>query len=205
MEKQTGMSILSEASNLLPFDGTVYLFPDAFTKEESDDYFVALQYDIAWKQEPIKIFGKEVMQPRLTAWYGDEDKVYTYSGITMKPTPWSNTLLKIKERVEHITAYKFNSVLLNFYRNGEDSMGWHRDNEKKLGTDPVIASISFGATRKFQFRYYKDPKRVIALELGHGSLLLMSGSTQSHWQHRLPKSSVVEGPRINLTFRDIKS
>ncbi|MFA6058740.1 MAG: alpha-ketoglutarate-dependent dioxygenase AlkB [Taibaiella sp.] len=197
------MSILSDSSNLLPFDGTAYLVPDAFPPEESNEYFAALQYDIAWKQESIKIFGKEVLQPRLTAWYGDEDKMYAYSGVTMKPLPWINTLLRIKERVEHITSHKFNSVLLNFYRNGQDSMGWHRDNEKELGTDPVIASISFGATRKFQFRHYKDHKRVISLELGSGSLLLMSGSTQNHWQHGLPKSSMVQEARINLTFRNI--
>lgn len=197
------MSALSDTSNLLPFDGTVYLLPNAFSLEESDEHLTVLQYDIAWKQEPIKIFGKEVLQPRLTAWYGDEDKMYTYSGITMKPLPWTNTLLQIKEKVEQIAAYKFNSVLLNFYRDGQDSMGWHRDNEKELGGDPVIASVSFGVARKFQFRYYKDYKRVISFELEHGSLLLMSGSTQNHWQHRLPKSSNVPGPRVNLTFRNI--
>jgi alkylated DNA repair dioxygenase AlkB len=197
------MNTLTE-SNLLPFDGAAYLVPNAFVIEESDYYLTALQYNIAWKQEPIKIFGKEVLQPRLTSWYGDEDKMYTYSGITMKPLPWTNTLLQIKEKVEYITTYKFNSVLLNFYRDGQDSMGWHRDNEKELGTDPAIASVSFGAVRKFQFRHYKDQKKIISLELEHGSLLMMSGSTQSHWQHRLPKSNIVQ-PRINLTFRNIIS
>lgn len=199
------MSILSDVSNLLPFDGAAYLVPDAFTIKESDYYFPALQSDIAWKQESIKIFGKEVLQPRLTAWYGDKDKNYAYSGITMKPLPWTNTLLQIKEKVEHITTHKFNSVLLNFYRDGLDSMGWHRDNEKELGTDPVIVSVSFGAIRKFQFRHYKDQKKIISLELEHGSLLLMSGSTQNNWQHRLPKSSMAKDSRINLTFRTIIS
>jgi alkylated DNA repair dioxygenase AlkB len=197
--------MISDTSNLLPFDGAAYLVPDAFTIKESDHYLSALQRDIAWKQEPIKIFGKEVLQPRLTAWYGDEGKKYAYSGITMKPLPWTNILLQIKEKVEHITTHKFNSVLLNFYRNGQDSMGWHRDNEKELGTNPVIVSVSFGAIRKFQFRHYKDQKNIISLELEHGSLLLMSGSTQSNWQHRLPKSSIMNGPRINLTFRTIIS
>lgn len=199
------MNQLSDVPNLLPLDGAAYLVPNAFSIEESDHYLTALKYDIAWKQEPIKIFGKEVLQPRLNAWYGDEDKVYAYSGITMKPLFWTNTLLQIKERVEVITAHKFNSVLLNFYRNEQDSMGWHRDNEKELGIDPVIASVSFGAVRKFQFRHYKDQKNVISFELEHGSLLLMCGTTQTNWQHRLPKSSMIKDSRINLTFRDITS
>jgi alkylated DNA repair dioxygenase AlkB len=198
------MNILPE-SNLLPFDGTAYLLQDTFTTEESNRYLSALQYDIAWKQEAIKIFGKEVLQPRLTAWYGDENKTYRYSGLTMKPLPWTDTLLQIKERVEHASSYRFNSVLLNFYRDGQDSMGWHRDNEKELGENPVIASVSFGAERKFQFRHYKDQKTIISLVLNHGSLLLMSGATQSCWQHRLPKSSIMQTPRINLTFRNIIS
>jgi alkylated DNA repair dioxygenase AlkB len=191
--------------NLLPFDGEACLFSYAFSKEESDHYLIELQRGIAWKQEPIKIFGKEVMQPRLTAWYGDPDKAYRYSGITMKPLQWTDTLLEIKEKAEFISGHKFNSVLLNFYRSGQDSMGWHRDNEKELGTDPVIASVSLGAERKFQFRHYKNQKTVISLELEHGSLLLMSGATQNNWQHRLPKSGIAHKPRINLTFRNIIS
>jgi alkylated DNA repair dioxygenase AlkB len=171
------MNILPE-SNLLPFDGTAYLLQDTFTTEESNRYLSALQYD---------------------------NKTYRYSGLTMKPLPWTDTLLQIKERVEHASSYRFNSVLLNFYRDGQDSMGWHRDNEKELGENPVIASVSFGAERKFQFRHYKDQKTIISLVLNHGSLLLMSGATQSCWQHRLPKSSIMQTPRINLTFRNIIS
>lgn len=189
--------------NLLPFDGEACLFPHAFTREESDHHLIELQKNIAWKQEPVKIFGKEVMQPRLTAWYGDPNKAYSYSGITMKPLQWTDILLKIKEKAEYISGHKFNSVLLNFYRNEQDSMGWHRDNEKELGTDPVIASVSFGAERKFQFRHYTNQKTVISMGLRHGSLLLMSGATQNNWQHRLPKSDMVHKPRINLTFRNI--
>jgi alkylated DNA repair dioxygenase AlkB len=201
-----GMLFNEEDSiNLLPFDGEARLFSHVFTRKESDHYLIELQKNIAWKQEPIKMFGKEVMQPRLTAWYGDPDKAYSYSGITMKPLQWTDTLLKIKEKAEYISGHKFNSVLLNFYRNEQDSMGWHRDNEKELGTDPVIASVSFGAERKFQFRHYKNQKTVISFELGHGSLLLMSGVTQNNWQHRLPKSGLVQKPRINLTFRNIIS
>lgn len=189
--------------NLLPFDGEVYLFTNAFTRAESDHYLDALQKEIAWKQEPIKVFGKEVLQPRFTAWYGDPGKAYSYSGIIMKPLFWTNSLQSIKKKVEHITGHTYNSCLLNLYRNGNDSMGWHRDNEKELGTNPVIASLSFGATRTFQFRNYKNNKEKISVELLSGSILLMSGNTQTFWQHALPKTRAVTDIRINLTFRNI--
>jgi alkylated DNA repair dioxygenase AlkB len=189
--------------NLLPFDGEAYLFPNAFTKAESDHYLIALQKEIAWKQEPIKIFGKEVLQPRLTAWYGDKGKTYTYSGITMKPLPWITELQSIKEKVEHITGHTYNSCLLNLYRDGNDSMGWHRDNEKELGPDPVIASVSFGVKRIFLFRNYGNKKEKIPIELLPGSILLMKGATQTFWQHALPKTEKITDMRINLTFRNI--
>ena len=134
------------------------------------------------------MFGKKVMQPRLTALYGDEGISYSYSGITMEPIPWSKTLLEIKGKVEELAEARFSHVLLNFYRDGQDSMGWHRDNEASLGPEPVIASVSFGVPRRFQFRNYVDKKEKLQIELGHGSLLLMKGTCQDHWEHQIPKS-----------------
>jgi alkylated DNA repair dioxygenase AlkB len=150
------------------------------------------------------MFGKKVMQPRLTALYGDEAISYSYSGITMEPIPWSKTLLEIKGKVEEVAEARFSHVLLNFYRDGQDSMGWHRDNEASLGPEPVIASVSFGVCRRFQFRNYVDKKEKLEIELGHGSLLLMKGACQDHWEHQIPKSKKVSGERINLTFRLIR-
>lgn len=190
--------------NILPKDGDVYFFPHLFTAEESNVYLNELQCDIAWKQEPITIYGRTVMQPRLTAWYGDPGKVYSYSGITMQPHAWTATLLKIKQRIETVSPVIFNSALLNLYRDQNDSMGWHRDNEKELGIEPVIGSVSFGATRTFQFRNYTDKSLKQSQELTHGSFLLMQGKTQHAWEHALPKRAGAKGLRINVTFRVIK-
>jgi alkylated DNA repair dioxygenase AlkB len=159
--------------------------------------------EIKWKQEPIKIFGKEIMQPRLTAFYGDAEKVYSYSGIIMKPHAWTNELLEIKTKIETVAQVKFTSALLNFYRNEKDSMGWHRDNEKDLGNNPVIGSVSFGATRIFQLRDYKSRSITKSVELTNGSFLFMRGETQHVWEHQLPKTSRQLGERINITFRKI--
>ncbi|KYP13922.1 alpha-ketoglutarate-dependent dioxygenase AlkB [Flavihumibacter sp. CACIAM 22H1] len=191
--------------NILPINGEAYYYPDFFSKTASDAFFIELQKQVNWKQEPIKLFGKEIMQPRLTAWYGDENKAYSYSGITMVPDAWSPVLLQIKNSVEAIAGIRFTSALLNYYRNQQDSMGWHRDNEKELGEYPIIASVSFGESREFQFRYYSDKTIKRALLLTHGSLLLMSGSTQHYWEHALPKRTRTMGGRINLTFRKIIS
>jgi len=190
--------------NLLPYDGEVLFYPTLFSIKESDNYLQTLRQEIIWKQEPIKILGKEIMQPRLTAWYGEADKPYTYSGITMQPYAWTNSLLSIKEKIEYIAGTRFTSALLNLYRTGSDSMGWHRDNEKELGTNPIIGSVSFGATRNFQFRKYADKSNKINVELSHGSFLLMRGSTNHHWEHRVPKISEPINERINITFRIIK-
>ena len=142
-----------------------------------------------------------MMQPRLTAFYGDPAKPYSYSGITMQVKPWNEGLLAIKNKIEEVAGVTFTGVLLNQYRNGLDSMGWHRDNEKELGINPVIGSVSFGATRKFQFRNFTEKKKLQSLELSNGSFLLMKGSTQHAWEHRVPKSREDIGIRINLTFR----
>lgn len=195
---------MNSLHNILPKDGDVNFLPDLFTKEESDLFLHDLQREISWKQEPITIYGRTVMQPRLTAWYGDPGKVYSYSGITMQPREWKPALLKIKQRIETVSPVVFNSALLNLYRDQHDSMGWHRDNEKELGINPVIGSVSFGATRTFQFRHYTDKTLKQSIELTHGSYLLMHGKTQHHWEHSLPKRTREIGLRVNITFREIK-
>lgn len=189
--------------NLLPTDGEVFYYTSIFSLVESDAYFSSLVSEIAWKQEPIFVFGKPIMQPRLTAWYGDQGKEYSYSGITMRPSLWTPTLLEIKQRIESISGVQFNSALLNQYRDGNDSVGWHRDNEKELGENPAIASVSFGATRTFHFRHSKNKELKTSIELEHGSLLLMTGETQHKWHHSILKTQKFVGPRINITFRVI--
>jgi alkylated DNA repair dioxygenase AlkB len=189
--------------NLLPQDGEASYFSSFFTEIQSERYFLALEKEVPWKQEPIKMFGKEVMQPRLTAWYGDSGKGYSYSGITMQPNPWNSTLIQIKEKIEKSSGVKFNSALLNFYRDENDSMGWHRDNEKELGENPSIGSVSFGATRTINFRHYFDKTLKTSIDLTDGSFFLMQGETQRYWQHSISKKTYPIGPRINLTFRTI--
>lgn len=188
---------------LIEEDGEVLLWPHFFPEEEADAYFADLHEHIAWRQEPIMMFGRLIDQPRLTAWYGDPGTTYTYSHIQMVPLPWTETLLAIKRRVETVTEGSFNSVLLNLYRNERDGMGWHSDDEPELGVNPIIASISFGATRRFHLRHRTDKAQRLAVDLTHGSLLLMRGATQHHWQHQISKSARPHEPRINLTFRRI--
>lgn len=192
---------MKNVPNLLPKDGEAYYFENFFSPEESEYFFRVLFAEIKWKQEPIKIFGKLVMQPRLTAWYGDPNMSYSYSGITMHPENWTPTLLLIKEKIESQTNQKFNSALLNLYRNESDSMGAHRDNEKELGLNPTIASVSFGEIREFQFKHIKDKTLKRSLHLANGSLLIMKGETQHFWQHALPKRARAKSTRINITFR----
>ncbi len=173
------------------------------SKEEADTYYRTLRENTPWRQDPITLFGKTYLQPRLTAFYGDEGSTYTYSKLTMRPLPFSSQLLSIRTAVEEVSGYKFNSVLINYYRDGSDSMGWHSDDEKELGTNPVIASLSLGATRRFLLRHRRDKHLKHEISLSHGNLLLMEGTTQHHWQHQIPKTSRPMGGRINLTFRRI--
>lgn len=181
-------------------DAEVYYAPHFFTREESDLYLRRLTEEVAWQQEEIKMFGKLLPLPRLTAWYGD--KGYTYSGLHNAPQPWLPVLLELKERVEAASGDRYNSVLLNHYRHGQDSMGWHADDEKSLA--PGIASVSFGGERGFAFRHrHRKDLPPVKLMLQHGSLLLMQGATQQHWHHQLPKTNRAIAPRINLTFRTI--
>lgn len=186
-------------------DGHVDLYASFFSEAESDVLFASLQHEIRWQQDEITLFGKTHAVPRLTALYGNEGLTYRYSNILMHPHPWTETLRTIKDRVEATVNVKFTTVLLNYYRHGQDSMGWHQDNEKELGQNPTIASVSFGETRPFQMKHVtrKDVDKVV-LPLTHGSLLVMSGATQHFWKHQIPKTSKTIGPRINLTFRVIK-
>jgi alkylated DNA repair dioxygenase AlkB len=187
--------------NLLPYDGEVYAIPGFFNLTESEMYFKKLLSTIQWKQDSIKFYGKEVKLPRLTAWYGDSMKDYSYSGIDMKGLQWTPELLEIKKRVEDDAKVEFTSVLLNLYRDGNDSVSWHRDNEKVLRKNPIIASVSFGATRIFKFRHINNHELVKSLELKSGTYVLMKGDTQHFWEHHIPKNKKITEPRISLTFR----
>lgn len=189
--------------NLKMKDAYVVYYPNFFSKDVSNFYFNSLLKNLLWQEDTIKIFGKTYLQPRLTAFYADNTKTYKYSSITMKPNAFDGELLKIKKVVETKLKTKFTSCLANLYRDGKDSNGWHADNEKELGENPIIASVSFGAERIFHFkhRYNKVLKKKLTLE--NGSLLLMKGETQHNWLHQLPKTQKTIGKRINLTFRII--
>ena len=184
-------------------DAEVIMYCNLFDKKESDHLFSELCSTIDWRQDSIQFFGKYVTLPRLTAWYGDEGKSYTYSKIKMEPQRWTTTLIKIKSQIEDVANTKFNSVLLNLYRDGKDSVAWHSDDEPDLGENPVIGSVSFGATRRFMLRHKYRKELKFEIELTHGSFLLMKGVTQHFWQHQIPKTSKLIQPRINLTFRTI--
>lgn len=197
------MQHLSQYFWSLP-EAEVYYQPDFLLPREAEAYFRILLEQIAWERQQIRLFGRWVDQPRLVAWYGDPGMTYTYSGLSLTPQPWTAPLQEIRSRLESIHGVRFNSVLLNLYRDGKDSMGWHSDDEPELGTQPVIASISLGEERMFHFRH-KTPDKypTYKLRLASGSLLWMGGHTQTHWKHQLPKTQKTVGPRINLTFRKI--
>ena len=185
-------------------DAELMLWRELFTASERVGYFQSLSDGVAWRQDRITLFGRTVNSPRLTAWYGEAGVTYAYSGLRLVAGGWLPALLGIRERVGQAVGTSFNSVLLNLYRNEADSMGWHSDDERSLGANPVVGSVSFGATRTFQLQHKRCKASRSVIELTDGSLLLMSGSTQRHWRHRVPKSNVPCGPRINLTFRTIK-
>ena len=159
--------------------------------------------NINWKHDKIKMYGKEIFLPRFSAWHGSDDKVYTYSGIILRPNPWNKGLLYIKNEIEKIIDIHFNSVLLNWYRNGEDYINWHTDDEKELGKNPIIGSVNFGETRRFLMRRIDDHKTKLEFPLKHGTVLIMFGELQHYWQHSVPKQKKVKNTRLNLTFRKI--
>jgi alkylated DNA repair dioxygenase AlkB len=182
-------------------DAEIYYYAALFDESEADRLFLQLLNVIAWRQQHIKLYGKVHAEPRLTAWYGDAGKRYAYSGIDLTALPWVPVLLEIKARIESVTACEFNSVLLNLYRGGADSVSWHADDEPELGRDPVIASVSLGERRAFHLKHKKDKAQRKTLSLDHGSMLLMQGATQHHWVHQIPKTTRDVGARINLTYR----
>jgi len=181
--------------------GTLCLHAGWLAPEEAGRTFDALLAGLDWKQRPIRIFGREVLQPRLTAWYGDAP--YTYSGVTLAPVPWPPLLAELRDRAALDAGVPFNTVLCNLYRTGEDSMGYHADAEKELGPHPVIASVSLGAVRRFVLVHKKKRAAPVSLELPGGSLLVMGGTVQAFWKHALPKDPAVTAARVNLTFRRI--
>jgi alkylated DNA repair dioxygenase AlkB len=184
-------------------NGEYIYIQNFYDKSTADKYLKRLIEDIKWKQESMNMYGKQIPFPRLTSWYGDQDKPYSFSGITLQPHPWSPGLLKVKNDIEPKANVIFNSVLLNRYRDGNDSISWHTDAEKELGENPVIASVNFGAERKFQLKH-KDTNERIDIVLQHGSLLIMQGELQHYWKHQIPKTKKPLGERVNLTFRVIK-
>lgn len=195
---------MPERINILPKDGEVYYLPDFFSKQESEKLFAVLLNEIEWQQDEVMMFGKRIVTQRRMAWYGDENKPYRYSGILRTPKPWTRTLLEIQHLVNSTFQTSLNACLMNLYRNGEEGMGWHSDDEPELGKQPIIVSLSLGAERAFDFKH-KDSGDKKRIYLETGSLLLMKGATQKHWKHALPKSKKVLDPRINLTFREIQN
>ena len=177
--------------------------PNTFTRQESAGLMQKLRATIQWKQETIQMYGKLLNTPRLTAWYGENSKTYAFSGKKYDPHPWTPELLFIRQRVEQAAGMAFNSVLLNDYRNGNDSVSWHADDEPELGLNPVIASLSFWQARRFDVRHKQDHKLKYSVELENGSLLIMKGDLQHNWEHQVPKSAKAINERINLTFRVI--
>jgi alkylated DNA repair dioxygenase AlkB len=190
--------------NLLPFDGIVNYYGPILTPGEARDYFEVLLDSVPWHNDEVIICGKRIVTARKIAWYGDFEYAYTYSGTTKTALAWTKELLALKNLVRGKTGHSFNSCLCNLYHDGSEGMGWHSDDEKALGKDTAIASLSLGAERRFVFR----PKRKrrgdqISIQLEDGSLLVMKGATQTFWQHSLPKAAKIATPRINLTFRTI--
>ena len=190
--------------DIIKADGDVIYYGKILNHHDANKYLNALLKNIEWKHDEAIIFGKHIITKRKAAWYGDEEYRYTYSNTTKQALNWTQELFELKVLVEELTKVKFNSCLLNLYNSGDEGMSWHSDDEKALGTNTVIASLSLGAERKFAFKH-KLNKDVISIILEHGSLLIMKGSTQSNWLHSLPKTKKVTSPRINLTFRTIVS
>lgn len=191
-----------ESLNLLPKDGIVNYYGKLFSNQEANHYLECLLRTIEWKNDEAVIFGKRIITKRKVAWYGDQDFEYTYSNITKRALPWTKKLLELKIVTENRTSEKFNSCLLNLYHSGNEGMAWHSDGEKDLKKNGAIGSLSFGAERKFSFKH-KQTKETVSITLEHGSLLIMKGTTQTNWLHRLPPTKLISKPRVNLTFRTI--
>lgn len=204
MDRQDQLSLEfdgeSSSRNLLPGDGEVYYYGPVFDPAEADLYLDYLLHRIPWKHDEAIMFGKHIVTARRVAWYGDENYDYAYSGRTRTALQWTPELKEIKSVIEAETGVSYNSCLLNLYDDGSQGMGWHHDDEKCLGEVPNIASVSFGAVRRFDLRH-KVSREKVFVNLDHGSLLVMKGTTQANWQHQIPKTKKVTTPRVNLTFR----
>jgi len=194
--------LMDQPRNRLNKDGCVLYYGQILSQQKATEYFGRLLNNIQWKNDEAVIYGKKIITKRKVAWYGEKPFSYTYSNVSKQALPWTGDLLELKKLVEQKTNETFNSCLLNLYHNGTEGMAWHSDAEKDLKKHAAIASLSFGAERKFSFKH-KKTKQTESLILQHGSLLVMTGSTQSHWQHRLPPTKSTNLPRINLTFRTI--
>ena len=190
----------NHSKNLLPRDGILIYYDELFSKEESSNYLTDLLNTINWKQDELIIFGRKIITTRKVAWYGDKEFSYIYSNREKKALPWTDTILEIKKKVENFSSETFNSCLLNLYPSGKEGMAYHSDNESSILKHSCIASISFGAERKFFFKHNLTGEK-ISLFLENGSILLMKGEIQTNWKHSLPKMSKVSTPRVNLTFR----
>lgn len=191
---------LNVNQNLLPYGGTVNYYGKLFSRQEADYYFEVLMNTIEWKNDEAFIMGKHIITKRKVAWYGNEAYSYTYSNRSKLALPWTPELLELKTMAEKQTGHSYNSCLLNLYHNGDEGMAYHSDDEKALAKDSAIASLSFGAERRFLFKH-KQSKETLTLFLEHGSLLVMKDETQTNWLHRLPPTKKITRPRVNLTFR----
>jgi alkylated DNA repair dioxygenase AlkB len=190
---------------ILPLPDAVFeYYPNFIDRETADTLFEKIMQETPWQQDDIMLFGKKIPQPRLTALFGDQGLTYTYSKLTLKANKWNTPLMFIKNEIENITQLQFNAALLNLYRDEKDSNAWHADNEKELGPDPIVASVSLGETRGFQLKHNTKIDIKKSIDLEHGSLILMKEGSQLHYKHQIPKSSKMKKPRINITFRSIQ-
>lgn len=196
---------VSEEEILLDGRPLLRRYPGVLPAAEANRLFSRLLEGLPWEQPRVRVFGREHAAPRLQSWHGDPDAVYRYSGLTLHPLPWTAELSRIRERVRELAGISFNSVLVNLYRDGDDSMGWHADDEPELGTSPRVASFSLGATRDFALRRKGESRQALKVALGNNELLLMAPDVQRHWQHSLPRRRRVMAARINLTFRQVLS
>jgi len=195
-------NIISEPINLLNKNGKALYYSSIILTRDAYHYLECLLSTIKWKNDEVVIYGKKIVTKRKVAWYGDKPFEYTYSNTTKKALPWTSELLELKQSVEEETGETFNSCLLNLYHNGSEGMAWHSDDEIALKRNGAIASLSFGAERKFSFKH-KKTNETVSLVLQHGSLLVMQGETQKNWLHSLPATKKIDEPRVNLTFRTI--
>lgn len=193
----------NELSSLIPCDGMVHYYGPVLPQATADHYLAMLLTEIEWQHDQAILFGKTVVTKRQVAWYADKPFSYRYSSVTKTALPWTHALLELKRLIEQKTGENYNACLLNLYHNGDEGIAWHSDNEKDLKKNGAIASLSLGAQRKFAFKH-KQTKQTVSVILEHGSLLLMTGTTQTHWLHSLPKTKKVRRPRVNLTFRTIE-